>query len=152
MLIILVFLNCCLCVVPLVPIACWCFCNHLSFFCVCNNELSLLSCFFSAKFASLSATDSEADGDGKKRATTISRLSVDVLLCLFPHLVVVGFFFCFVFILVSLQRKKVLMALVSVFLWLVIMSITSVWTGITAREMGTVKFLNKCKPYLAHLW
>lgn len=74
-----------------------------------NNELSLLSCFFSAKFASLSATDSEADGDGKKRATTISPLSVDVLLCLFQHLVVVFF------TLVSLQRKKVLMALVSVF-------------------------------------
>lgn len=93
---------------------------------MCNNELSLLSCFFSAKFASLSATDSEADGDGKKRATTISPLSVDVLLCRFSHLVVVFF------ILVSLQRKKSVDGLGFCFLWLVIMSITSVWTEITA--------------------
>lgn len=80
-----------------------CLCSRLSFFSMCNNELSLLSCFFSAKFASLSATDSEADGDGKKRATTILPLSVDVLLCLFPHLVVVVVVFNFS---VTTEKKK----------------------------------------------
>lgn len=38
---------------------------------LCSNEHLLPSCFFSVMFASLSAADSEADGDGKKRATFI---------------------------------------------------------------------------------
>lgn len=35
---------------------------------LCNNKHLLHSCFFSVLFASLSAADTETDGDGKKRA------------------------------------------------------------------------------------
>lgn len=42
---------------------------HLCFFCFFFPcQLLLLSCFFSAEFASLSAAGSGSDGDGKKRA------------------------------------------------------------------------------------
>lgn len=66
----------------------WCFCFTFVYWTLlqlyviscATTSICFLAAFFSVMFASLSAADSEADGDGKKKSNVYIDVSVDNLL------------------------------------------------------------------------